>query len=167
MRESTKGDREFCRTRGFAPSIEISPDLARCEWGMRTVHEILPIFPFSKLKTFQALEKLKRDFGYESKDCKVFNYWVDDPPVYVNATNVKWLLLARPADRTLLLVLQSWNKDDANVAITIDPDKLGFAPATKAWDTESNEQLSMRANQFNLTLPRPFGTRVIKIANNP
>ncbi len=147
-------------------SRALSPQLARCEWGMRTVHEIFPLHPFATFENFKQLEKLKHDFGYGTPQCEVFNYWSDQPPVHVDDPDTKWLLLARREDQALLLVLQSWHKTGTNVHVTIDPARLGFTLAGSAHDAETGDEVPMITASkptFTATLPAPYGTRVIAL----
>ncbi len=144
---------------GWLNKAENNP---RAEWGMRVVHEIIhgdDINDPSKGKLDTALWK----FGYATDRCQVINYWADDAPIAVSDPEVKWLLLVRKSDKALLLVLQSWKKDDTTVNITIDPARLGFTPENIASDAESNETVPVDNNSFTTTLIAPYGVREIVI----
>jgi hypothetical protein len=139
------------------------PEWGRTEWGMRIVHEILRMEPFAQHAIANCFEKALRDFGYGSKDGEVINYWSDDPPVSVSDENTKWLLVARKKDKSLFLVLQSWNKATTEVAVKVDPGRLGFTPAGRVSDVEQNVALPLAsATDFRVSLAGPYGTRVLK-----
>ncbi len=149
---------------------DLSPLVARAEWGMRTVHEVFPLWPFSGFDNYRKLETLKRDFGYGAEGCDVYNYWGDEPPVQVNDSEVKWILLSRPADRALLLVLQSWRADPVTVQAAIDPARLGFTPANVARDAETGAPVTIGGGvgpALTADLAGPYGTRVIAIGSKP
>lgn len=133
------------------------PTYARSEWGMRAVHEI-------GSRNNNALEKALWKFGYGTDRTTVTNYWSDNPPVMVNdPDNNKWLLVARKDDNALLLILQTWNKLDTDVTVTLDSVRLGFHPAPKAWDVETRQEVPTTGGTLQLTLPGPYGTRVVTV----
>ena len=66
------------------------------------------------------------DFGYGLEDCEVWNYWDDDAPLGLTDSKCKWLLLKRQGK--LLLVLATWNKNEADITATLDLDALGLNP---------------------------------------
>ncbi len=147
-------------------SKALSPDLARCEWGMRTVHEIAPLFPFASFESFKSLERLKQAFGYGSPQCEVFNYWNDQPAVRVSDTKTKWLLLSHPDGKALLLILQSWNRDETRTQVTLADGPLGFHPSSRVTDAETGEALPVEpggALRFRIALAAPYGTRVVRV----
>ena len=65
---------------------------------MRTVHEIQHPGPLDKYLT---------DFGDGAQRVKVHNYWERSPAVVVKPDMVKWLVLADPAKKAALIVLQA------------------------------------------------------------
>jgi len=133
------------------------PTYARSEWGMRAVHEI-------GSRNNNALEKALWKFGYGTDRTTVTDYWSDNPPVAVNdPDNNKWLLVVRRSDAALLLVLQTWNKADTDLIVTLDPARLGFRPAAKARDVETGQEMATTGETLHLTLPGPYGTRVVTI----
>ena len=69
---------------------------ARCEWGLRAVHEFPGLGVMTDIASYRALEKIRNDFGYKSPTIPVFNYWDDVPALAVDQADVKWLLLANP-----------------------------------------------------------------------
>ena len=135
----------------------------RSDWGMRIVHEILRPEPFAQHAIGNRFEQALRDFGYGANDCEVVNYWSDDPPVRVSDENTKWLLVARKKDKSLFLVLQTWNKATTEVTVKIDPGRLGFTPAGAICDVEKNAALVVAdAADFHVSLAGPYGTMVLK-----
>ncbi len=133
----------------------------RSEWGMRAVHEI-------GSRTNNAPEKALWKFGYGTDRTTVANYWSDDPPIAVSdPDNNKWLLVTRRGDNALLLILQTWNKADTALTVTLDSARLGFRPAQKAWDVETAEEVPITGETARLTLPGPYGTRVLIAGAKP
>jgi hypothetical protein len=180
---------------GQGPAIDAlsNDDKARIEWGMSMVHEILRTDAVGKptaldesgvghwpyiTRTYPKLEKLVRDFGYGERHVRVFNYWDDNPaatvasglldPVVNPEEPVKWLLLANPQTKEVLLVLASWAYDPqtkqptaADTAVTLHPDVLGFTPAARVTDAETGEALSSDG-AVKVHLPAPFGVRLVR-----
>jgi hypothetical protein len=148
---------------------EMNPDFIRTEWGMRMVHEAMRwIFPHENFAAFEparTLEKAIWDFGYGLDECKVVNYWADDVPLTVDDPNAKWLLLERSDDKRIMLVLQSYQKEELPVEITIDAAQMGFVPQQKVLDVESGRETAAERSGNKLiiktTLPRGYGTRVL------
>jgi len=64
------------------------------------------------------LEKVVVSFGYAKPDTFVHNYWDERPAAQTDNDRVKWIVLARPQEKTLLLVLQSWATNDLTVKLT-------------------------------------------------
>jgi hypothetical protein len=106
---------------------------ARADWGMKMVHEALRT-PYtggsSLIKGDRAvapqLEKIVVDYGYTKPDTVVFNYWDERPAARVDHEQVKWIVMARPPDKTLLVVLQSWSADPVTASLSLKEDVLGF-----------------------------------------
>ena len=141
----------------------LSLQVARCEWGMRAVHEIPIIGPFTEYVSSRVLEKIRDDFGYRSPAIQVFNYWDDVPAVTVAPEDVKWLVLANPQTRGLLIVLQSWNSGSIDARVTLDPNRIGFVPGPAAGDAENDAPVAFDGRQFQIPLAGPFGTRVLRV----
>ena len=133
---------------------------ARTEWGMRVVHEIIHGDDIND-KWLGKLDTALWNFGYATERCQVVNYWEDNAPITVSDPEVKWLLVTRKADKALLLVLQSWKKDDTTVNVTIDSARLGFQPENIAHDAETGEILPLQNNSFSVTLKATYGVREI------
>lgn len=153
----TMGDSHFNILGRVDFSSGVPETYSLSEWGMRAVHE-LDLYGSDKVN--EALWK----FGYGTEKTRVVNYWSDDPPVTVNDPEInKWLLVERPGDKNLFLVLQTWNKADTEVQVNIDPVRLGFTPALKAWDVAGDEEIPCTGYVLHLSLPGPYGTRVIII----
>ena len=80
----------------------------------------------------------------------------------VSDEKTKWLLVTRKKDRSLFLVLQTWNKATHEVAVKIDAGRLGFTPDGGVWDVEKNAELPVaNAADFHVSLPGPYGTSVL------
>jgi hypothetical protein len=47
------------------------------------------------------------DFGYGQPDCRVHNYWDEDPPLQLSDPQCRWLLLKRKG--RLMVLLCTWN----------------------------------------------------------
>ena len=97
--------------------------LRRQRWAVLLVHEI-------KLGITTEHYPLPMDeFGYGREDCRVVNYWDENPPLTVSDPRCKWLLLQRN-DR-LMLMLVSWNEEKSNVQVAFDTDRLGLTPRVR------------------------------------
>ncbi len=138
-------------------STGIPKTYPQSEWGMRAVHEL-------KLAGSATLNDALWKFGYGTDKAKVINYWSDNAPVSVNdPDNNKWLLLERPGDKSLFIVLQTWKKADEEITVNIDHAKLGFTPVAKAHDVATGAAVPFNGSNLKLTLPGPYGTCVIII----
>ena len=141
---------------------------------MRIVHEAMRwLFPhenFSAFEPARTLEKKLWDFGYGTDGCKVINYWDDRfTSVKVSDPGVKWLLLERKSDKTLFLVLQSYEKEGVTVNIRLDAGGLGFLPSPKAHEVESGAEAKVNSSgkvlTMKISLPGRFGTKVLIIGS--
>jgi len=142
----------------------------RADWGMKMVHEALRTEytgGSSLIKNARVdapnLEKIAVDFGYTKPDTLVYNYWDERPVVRVDNDAVKWIALARPPEKTLLLVLQSWATNDLTVKLTWNTQALGFVPGPQVLNAENGTALPASDRPLHLVLPGPYGTRLIKI----
>lgn len=140
------------------------------DWGMKMVHEALrtEYTGGSSLKRggrvgAPELEAIVVDFGYTKADTKVYNYWDEQPALSCDNDQVKWIVMSRPEDKALLIVLQSWTTDDISMRVTLNGNVLGFTPGKMIVNAETNQQLSIGGGVFSVDLPGPFGTRLIKI----
>lgn len=159
----------------FKESVdEMDSDIVRMEWGMRMVHEAMRwLFPHENYAAFEparTLEKALWEFGYGTQDCDVINYWNDDSPISVSNPDVKWLLMKKYHDKSLFLVLQSYENEDTPVEIVFDGSKLGFTPAPVVHDVEFNSSvkpIQLDKNlQLDITLHEPYGTMVLIIGES-
>jgi len=129
-------------------------------FGAMMVHEMRGWFLHPRARVM--LQKML-EFGYGRDGCAVINYWADKPPLTLDDPLCKWLLLKR--DDRLLLLLCTWNADDAEVAIAFDPALLGFS-VRHAADAEGDEPLTMQADGvLRLPLPR-YGTRLVSLTGD-
>ncbi len=142
---------------GYVGSAKERPaSYALSEWGMRAVHEL----DRANLTVDRAMWK----FGYGTPRVRVVNYWSDEPPLAVNDPEYnKWLLLVRPEDRCLFLVVQTWFKADTQVTLTLDRNRLGFLPPAKVIDLDTKKPIPITGSNLVLPMRGPYGTRVAVI----
>ena len=141
----------------------------RREWGIRVVHEIsrwlYPFENFASMEPARTLEVALYKFGYGSPNCEVHNYWADKPALRIANEDVKWLLVSRPKDRKVFLVLQSWLKTPgAKVTATFDEGTIGFkpsGPAVEAADGKPTNDTTIKGGEFTVSFPDAYGTRVL------
>jgi hypothetical protein len=128
----------------------------RIEWGMRMVHEI---------QHPGRLDHFVTDFGYGTEKGVVHNYWSEKPALNVDHEQVKWILLARPEEKRLLLVLASWSEKEEEAQVRFSPENLGFDLAGRSLkDVETNEVIAPEGQgTFKVKLPAPYGVRVLGI----
>lgn len=115
---------------------------------------------FTALPSPEFVELLA-DWHYGLPDCRVFNYWDTGAPVEVNDSRVKWLLLEHGG--RLLLLVCTWNPDEAEVVLTLDTRLLGVAvsQATDVLNPDSPVQLK-NGHVLATRLPG-YGVRVLRI----
>jgi len=150
---------------------EKHPDIpGRADWGMKMVHEVLRTEytgGSSLIKNARVdapdLEKIVVDFGYAKPDTIVYNYWDERPAVWVENDAVKWIALARPQEKMLLVVLQSWATNDTTVKVTLDEKGLGFSPDAGAQNAETGTKLPLNRGMFSVEIPGPYGVRLVTI----
>ncbi|MFO8015110.1 MAG: DUF6067 family protein [Phycisphaerae bacterium] len=131
------------------------------EWGMRRVHEIPPR---TSCPAVANLEKTLRGFGYDTPAVEVHNYWAETPAVTTDREDVKWLLLARPADRRLFLVLQSWSRKPAPVKVGFDAEVIGFKPGGHVVDLETCRRFgALRPGGVTLEMKAPYDLKVLGV----
>ncbi len=142
----------------------------RPDWGMKMVHEALrcEYTGGSSLREngrvgAPELEQIVVDFGYTDPErTRVFNYWDERPATRVDNDTVKWIVITRPADKTALIVLQSWDGNATAATVTLDNKVIGFAPKA-ASDAESKEAVAFGKGGFTVELGAPYGTRLIEV----
>ncbi|MCF7855791.1 MAG: LamG domain-containing protein, partial [Candidatus Pacebacteria bacterium] len=136
-------------------------------WGMHTVHEI---YPYSGIGGGGALsskyQAVFRQFGYPqampgarsaSSNVTIHNYWENPARVMVEKSSVKWLALERQASPSGLLLLQSYERNDAAAKVRF-PGRVTFV------DVETREVLRAdRDGWVDLTLPANYGTRLFQV----
>ncbi|MCM8757359.1 MAG: hypothetical protein NC823_02635, partial [Candidatus Omnitrophica bacterium] len=131
------------------------------EWGMRRVHEI----PASQTYRFPVtkLESALLNFGYDTPEVKVFNYWQEKSAVRLNQEKVKWLLLARQRDKRLFLLLQSWSRQTGEpLNIQLDYQVIGFQPKGAVINLETGEVLAAAENgSFTVNLQVPYEIKIL------
>jgi hypothetical protein len=90
-------------------------------------------------------------------------YWDEHAAAQTDNDQVKRIVLARPQEKTLLLVLQSWATNDLSVKLTWNTQVLGFVPGTRVLNAENENPVPASDNPLNLVLPGPYGTRLIEM----
>lgn len=81
--------------------------------------------PWSDNADPRPIWKVWDDFGM--KGTKMIGYWVEDNPVKTN--NPEVLATVYKKDKSALLAIASWAKDDVNIKLNIDWKALGIDPA--------------------------------------
>ena len=142
-------------------------EIGRREWGMRMVHEIIRGGPNHWQLPGSTLDKAVYAFGYGGKAVTVWNYWSDTPAFTIDNQHVKAILLTRPADRKMLLVLQSWSKTPVTAAVAFLPNVIGFKPGTHVYDAFGNRHLRLDAGTLTARLDFPYETAVYVIDDRP
>ena len=104
-----------------APAAQVE-QAERTYFGVLAVHEVR--FRYGGIS--RKLMDYLINFGYAREDCQVHNYWAEDPPVSIDDDRCKWLLLER--DGKLMLLLTTWRREESEVNIQIDYDRLGIMP---------------------------------------
>jgi hypothetical protein len=142
----------------------------RADWGMKVVHEALrsgytgaSSLTRNDRQLAPHLEKMIVDFGYTDANTVVHNYWDEHPALWVENGAVKWIALARPQEKTLLVVLQSWATNDTTVKVVLDKKELGFSPDAGAQNAETGTNLPLNRGTFSVEIPGPYGVRLVTI----
>ncbi|MFA6291953.1 MAG: glycoside hydrolase domain-containing protein, partial [Victivallales bacterium] len=144
----------------------------RVGWGMRMVHEMPRRSPPQAVELEKAdaiaartLEKIVVDFGYGGNAVTVYNYWADQPVLSVSDENVKWLALAKPDAKELMIVLSSWSDKAVNATVKIDQKALGFATGKTVTDAENGKAAgTLDGNDaFTVEIPAVYGVRILTL----
>ncbi len=129
------------------------------EWGMRRVHEIPAR---TSCPAVANLEQAFRGFGYDTPTVEVHNYWAEAPAVTTDREDVKWLLFARPADKRLFLVLQSWSRTPGPVTLSFDAEVIGFRPRAEIVDLETGRRFGpCRPAGVTVEMDTPYDLTVV------
>jgi hypothetical protein len=135
-------------------------DTARNDWGMGMVHEARI---WHLVGNAVPLEKLVSEFGYGRDDIRVGNYWDEAPLAVVNNDQVRWLVLANPQSKEVLMVLSSWLADATTVEVALNEKALGFAPGRAAVDAESQQPAGeLKEGRIQVEMSGPYGVRLIR-----
>ncbi|MDD4061676.1 MAG: DUF6067 family protein, partial [Kiritimatiellae bacterium] len=146
-------------------NIESSIYAQKREWGMARVHEI----PARQgwLPASAKLEHALSSFGYGTPAVAVHNYWAERPALQVDDPETKWLLLARPADRRLMVVLQSWSRAPRAIQAKLDFDVIGFRPDPVVVESETGAELQTIPGGFALRQTSAYDFRMLAIGVSP
>ena len=129
----------------------------RIEWGMRRVHEIVPGPGFAD--TGGPLEAPFRSFGYGREDIEVHHYWDDGLALTVDQDDVKWITLYDPKADRGLVVLSSWDHNEKQAGVVLGD---RFTSTQYAFlDAETGVSLGQGGRGIKISLPPPYGTRVV------
>ncbi len=125
----------------------------RREWGMRLVHEI-----GNRLDPWNdSLDRFILAFGYGKPEVEVFNYWSENPPVYISNEQVKWLAMRRTSEPRAMLVLQSYSPEPTTA-------KVSFANCRAWMDAETGEPVNSTDGAAEITFTEPYGTKMLVAA---
>jgi hypothetical protein len=108
------------------------------------------------------------EFGYGLKDCRVVNFWDDDPPMKVSDPDCKWLLLLR--EKKLMLVLATWNAEPSAVTFTFDTDRLDrqfgnvreLVEKKNEWTRQPSGDVTASDGGLRVRLDG-YGTRILEV----
>jgi hypothetical protein len=123
-------------------------------FGGLMVHEIRCWFV--RKRNHAMLMQKVLEFGYGLEDCTVINYWDEDPPLRVSDEPCKWLLLQR--DGRLMLLLCTWNENEADLDLKTDTKALGVN-VSRAVNVETDEAVPAAGGDFRFTMPG-YGVRL-------
>ncbi len=79
---------------------------------------------------------------------------------------MKWLALAKPATREMLVVLASWSEEPATAEVRVDLQSAGLAAsaAFRVLDAETGQPLApSAAESFPVKLSAPYGNRILRV----
>jgi hypothetical protein len=123
--------------------------------GGLMVHEVRCWF----IKRNATLMQKLLEFGYGREECRVINYWDDDPPLSVSDERCKWLLLKR--DGKLMILLCTWNENATELTVKTDAGALGVQ-LSNAVNVEDGESVRAAGGNFRLEMPG-YGTRILRL----
>jgi hypothetical protein len=130
------------------------------EWGMRMVHEINRGTPYA----VNGRDRSVFGLGYGTEAVEVHNYWADRPALRVPDDDVKWIVLGRPGDETMMVVLQSWSPEPTDVEVTFRSDVIGFAPGRHVLSARTGRRFSVdAAHVLNVPISAPYATEVLYV----
>ncbi|MDX9868543.1 MAG: DUF6067 family protein [Kiritimatiellia bacterium] len=140
--------------------LEDSAYAMKREWGMQKVHE-LPGGPDYNV-TIARLNNALKSFGYDTARVQPHTYWAEKPALTTDRATLKWLLLARPADKRVLVVVQSWSRSPGEADLTFGASAIGFAPQGEVTDMETGERLGLvSGGAVRVALPTPYAFRML------
>ncbi len=150
------------REKDLPERLEDSAYAMKREWGMQKVHE-LPGGPDYNV-TIARLNNALEGFGYDSARVQPHTYWAEKPALTTDRATLKWLLLARPADKRVLVVVQSWSRVPGEAALAFDASAIGFAPQGEVTDMETGERLGqVSGGAVRVALPTPYAFRMLRV----
>jgi hypothetical protein len=126
--------------------------MARAEWGMRSVYEILRYK--ARGVSFDQWNKIISNFGYGTKQCRVYNYWEDNYPLTVSNNQVKTILLKNGSK--YMVIVQSWLDTPCKTNVAMNRYAI-----TSAFNSETGKAVQLAKGKLQLSL-EPYGMRIIE-----
>ena len=143
------------------PWVKPLPDAekAKIEWGMEMVHEIkrAPLWD----QNYARLDKIVFGYGYVTKAVKIYHYWSRNPGLKVNSNKIKWIILSKPKNRSMMIILSSYSKDKLTTPIRINYNILGINNFTNI--TATNVLTGKQKNINNIILSAPYGVDILEL----
>lgn len=132
---------------------------SKINWGMEMVHEIkrAPLW-YSEIA---KLDKLVFGYGYGTKNIKVYHYWSRKPVLKVNNNKIKWIVLSKPGDKSMLIILSSYSKNQVSTPLRIHYNVLGIT-VNKAINV-TNVLTGKAMSVHNIILKAPYGVDILKV----
>ena len=121
---------------GQASKTTVIPKLAGHDWSRAS-----------------SIRRSEGDKGFRA----ALAYKNERPAVRWDNDALKWIALARPPEKTLLLVLQSWAANDLTVKLTWNTQALGYVPGPQVLNAENGTALPASDRPPHLVLPGPYG----------
>jgi len=141
---------------------------ARIDYGMAMVHETRPSGSTHR-PTLDALNKQVYDAGYAEPGTSYLYYWDDAPALSVNNANVKWFSFVAAPRKEAVILLSSWNADETEVTLErAEAFRKLIGRVDKLVDAETGEVLASGDDAaWKVTLPAPYGMRLLKVIAQP
>ncbi len=135
---------------------KVDPDMARTEWAIRVVYDVLR--NTYKLKDIETLEDRLQAAGYADSRATVHKYWEAGYPVATDSADVKSTLVVN--GRRGFLVLASWSGEPLTVQCRLDPSSTGKIVRAVALAPE--QPVACRDNTLALSFA-PYGMQAVEL----
>ncbi len=135
------------------------PEKDKINWGMEMVHEIQrgPTWEPGVAK----LENIVFGYGYGTKAVRIYHYWSKHPGLKVHNNKIKWIILSKPKDRSMMIILSGYSKNTLSTPIKINYNVLGINNFTNI--TATNVLTGKQENINNIILSAPYGVDILKV----